>query len=355
MPFRDSAGPRLRGSPSSVGRRITVHHSTGAPVTDLSVVVVTWNTKSLTLACLSQLQLALKAVHRRRDWSSEVIVVDNGSTDGTSSEVRQHFPEMTLKENEENLGFAAGVNLGLAKTCGRFVLLLNSDAFVGAATVEACMDALGADDAVGIVGPRLLHPDGRIQRSVHTFPGVWDELLPGFIRDAGHSRRERSGGKEDGAQTLAVDALRGAVLFVRRGLIQEIGPLAEDYFFFLEETDWCWRAREHGWRVLLVPHAPALHLLGESSKRREPVRTRIEFQRSLDRFLRKHRGATSARIVLFLRIGRGLLSGLLALPAAIFSRGARLRLSDRGRVLGWQLRGRPGGEGLEGWSGDPSD
>ncbi|MEE3326112.1 MAG: glycosyltransferase, partial [Myxococcota bacterium] len=127
-------------------------------MTDLSVVVLTWNTKSLTLACLSQLQVALRAMGRRRDWSSEVIVVDNGSTDGTSDELRTRFPEMTLQENPGNLGFAAGMNSGLRKARGRILLLLNSDAFVGAATLEACMDALEACEQAGIVGPRLLHP-----------------------------------------------------------------------------------------------------------------------------------------------------------------------------------------------------
>lgn len=323
-------------------------------MTDLSVVVVTWNTKALTLACLAQLRVALVDVARRRDWSSEVIVVDNGSTDGTAVELRARYPEMQVQENEENLGFAAGMNRGLRQAQGEVVLLLNSDAFLGAATIEACMDALSSCEEAGMAGPRLLHADGRIQRSVHTFPGVWDELLPRFLRDARHARRERSGAGA-GAEGLSVDALRGAVLFVRRALIEEVGPLPEEYFFFLEETDWCWQARKQGWQVLLVPHAPALHLLGESSKRREPARTRIEFLRSLDHFLRKNRGETSARIVLFLRMVRGVLSGLFELPLAVFSSRVRLRLRERGRLLGWQFRGRPAAGGLEGWRGESSD
>ena len=323
-------------------------------MTDLSVVVLTWNTKSLTVACLSQLQVALRDMGRRRDWSSEVIVVDNGSTDGTAAELRVRFPEMALHENQGNLGFASGMNAGLRKACGRIVLLLNSDAFVGAATLEACMDALSSCEQAGMAGPRLLHSDGRIQRSVHSFPGVWDELLPRFLREVRHSARERSDALE-GPRFVPVEALRGAVLFVRRAMIDDVGPLPEDYFFFLEETDWCWQAREKGWQVLFVPHAPALHLLGESSKRREPARTRIEFQRSLDLFLRKNRGESSARIVLFLRLVRGLLSGLFELPVAVFSGRVRARAKARWRLLGWQLRGRPASGGLAGWTGKPSD
>lgn len=323
-------------------------------MTDLSVVVLTWNTKDMTLACLKQLQMALREVDRRRGWSSEVIIVDNGSTDGTAVELRQRFPEMELQENEENLGFAAGMNGGLCRAEGETVLLLNSDAFLGAATIEACLDTLSLHEEAGMVGPRLLHPDGRIQRSVHSFPGVWSEILPRFLIEARHARRERSESGEE-AQALPVDALRGAVLFVRRALIEEVGPLPEEYFFFLEETDWCWQARKKGWQVLYVPGAPALHLLGESSKRREPVRTRIEFQRSLDRFLRKNRGERSARIVLFLRMVRGVLSGFFELPVALFSSRARQRLRERARLLGWQFRGRPAAGGLEGLRGESSD
>ena len=323
-------------------------------MTDLSVVVLTWNTKDMTLACLTQLQMALREVDRRRGWSSEVIIVDNGSTDGTAVELRQRFPEMELQENEKNLGFAAGMNGGLRRAQGETVLLLNSDAFLGAATIEACLDTLSLHEEAGMVGPRLLHPDGRIQRSVHSFPGVWSEILPRFLIEARHARRERSESGEE-AQALPVDALRGAVLFVRRALIEEVGPLPEEYFFFLEETDWCWQARKKGWQVLYVPGAPALHLLGESSKRREPVRTRIEFQRSLDRFLRKNRGERSARIVLFLRMVRGVLSGFFELPVAVFSSRARQRLRERARLLGWQFRGRPAAGGLEGLRGESSD
>ena len=87
-------------------------------MTDLSVVVLTWNTRSLTLACLTQLQVALRDVRRRRDWSSEVIVVDNGSTDGTSAELRVRFPEIELQENQANLGFAAGMNTGFKRPVG---------------------------------------------------------------------------------------------------------------------------------------------------------------------------------------------------------------------------------------------
>ena len=149
---------------------------------DLSVIVVTWNTRSMTLTCLGQLDTALEVVRRRRAWRSEVIVVDNASTDGTSEALGVHFAHTKRVVNERNLGFAAGVNRGLEHCGGRYILLLNSDAWIGAATIEACLDALDANGSAGMAGPHLLHPDGRSQRSVHSFPGVWDEIVPKFLQ-----------------------------------------------------------------------------------------------------------------------------------------------------------------------------
>lgn len=314
---------------------------------DLSVVIVTWNTRDCTLSCLSDLVSALAIVERRRNWTSEVMVVDNASTDGTSSEVRRLFPDVSLRVNSENLGFARGVNEGLKAISGRYVLLLNSDAFIGAATIEVCLDALESNSRAGIAGPRLLHGNGKPQRSVHTFPDLWSELVPPFVRGRVPRVQDQS--------SVSVEAVRGAVLFARMEMIKEIGLLSEDYFFFLEETDWCWRAQKSHWEVLFVSDAWAIHLMGESSKRRNALRTRIEFQRSLDLFLRKHRGPKVAQIVLFLRIMRGLVSGLIELPLAIFRPRVRDRLGQRLGLLRWQMGGRSSSEGLEGWKGRLSD
>ncbi|MCZ6465254.1 MAG: hypothetical protein O7A09_13045, partial [Proteobacteria bacterium] len=183
-------------------------------------------------------------------------------------------------------------------------------------------------------------------------PGLATELVPARLREVLLPARFPSKRRRY-EQPIDVEALRGAALFVRRAAVDAIGPLCEDYFFFLEETDWCWRLRRGGWRVRLVPGAPVVHLLGASSKRRHPAATRIEYHRSLYRFLREHRGHAVALAVAVLRAARLLGSVLLLAAPAAASAPARARLVERFQVLLWHLRGCPAGAGLAALDGGP--
>ncbi len=147
-------------------------------------------------------------------------------------------------------------------------------------------------------------------------------------------------------EPIEVDAVLGAALFVRREAIDEVGCLSEDYFFFLEETDWCWRMRAAGWRVMHVPESRVVHISGASSKRRDPARTRIEFHRSLYHFLEVRRGAVVARLAMASGTLRGGVSLLLLALLAPFFRRYRERLPDRARLVLWHLCGRPRKWGL---------
>jgi len=319
-------------------------------VTELSVVIVTWNTRDLAVSCIRRLQWELGELGAKGGISSEILVVDNGSTDGTSEALRQHFPGIDVIRLPENRGFAAGNNAAFRRASGRFVLLMNSDVEISCASLDRCVAVLRDSPRAGAVGPRLLFPDGRTQASVHGFPGLWDELVP-------RRWRGRAAGEFDaGASSVAsVDALRGAALFVRREVIEKVGPLCEDYFFFLEETDWCWRMHDAGWEVLFVPNATATHQLGASSKRVSPLRTRIEFHRSLYRFVEVHRGPPVARAVRWIRFGRAVGTAVVSIPAALFRSSARRRLRERVGLLRWHLRGRPPQDGLSGLGGGAGD
>lgn len=310
---------------------------------DLSVVIVTWNTRELVVGCIAQLERELGGLRAKNGISSEILVVDNGSTDGTAAVLEERFRGVEVIGLPENRGFAAANNAAFERASGRFVLLLNSDVVISCTTIERCLEVLRGSASAGAVGPRLLFPDGRTQASVHGFPGFWNELFPRWIR--GRAAGESGGGSEE---VVAVEALRAAALFVRRDVIENVGPLCEDYFFFLEETDWCWRMREAGWDVLFVPDATAIHSLGESSKRVAPLRTRIEFHRSLYRFVETRRGPVSAHAIRAIRITRALGTALLAVPGAIVRPAARRRLHERLGLLRWHLRGRPDEEGLAG-------
>jgi GT2 family glycosyltransferase len=141
-----------------------------------------------------------------------------------------------------------------------------------------------------------------------------------------------------------VEAVLGAALFVRREVLDRVGPLDDGYFFFLEETDWCWRMREAGYRVRHVPGARMQHLSGASSKRVASTRTRIEYHRSLYRFVRRHRGRAALAALVAVRV----LENALPLAVPPFGPRGRERWRDRVAVLAWHVRGCPAGAGLEG-------
>lgn len=312
---------------------------------DLSVVVVSWNTRDLTDRCLASVENALVRCHTRSGLSSEIIVVDNGSADGTALMLASHHPNARAIALATNLGFAAGTNVGLRQARGSVVLLLNTDAWMDSAAIESCLAEFERQPDVGVVGPQLLHSDGRLQNSVHVHPSLARELTPSWLPELIWPARFPSK-RRPPQRPVDVEAVKGAALFVRREVIEDVGLLCEDYFFFLEETDWCRRIRAASWRIRLVPAARVVHLSGASSKRRDPIRTRIEFHRSLYRFLRVHRGERTARLVRWLRVFRNALSLAALSLLAPFSQRQRGRLGERWWLLVWHLRDCPDDWGL---------
>jgi len=316
-------------------------------VTDLSVVVVCWNTRELALACLDTVAREVGTGAAPGPGPAglvvETLLVDNGSSDGTSDAVRERHPWAVVVELAENLGFAGGSNAGLTRARGRIVLLLNSDAAVTRAAVRECVSFLDAHPRAGIAGPQLLHSDGRLQNSVHAFPSLWTELVPTPLLEWAWPRRYPSK-RRPSTGPVPVEAVLGAALFIRREAIEQVGPLDDGYFFFLEETDWCWRMAEAGWGVWHLPAARMTHLSGASSKQVDSTRTRIEFHRSLYRFFRLRRGRWALAAVVVLRV----LKNALPLLAPPLGPRQRRRWRDRVSVLGWHLRGCPADAGLAG-------
>jgi N-acetylglucosaminyl-diphospho-decaprenol L-rhamnosyltransferase len=249
----------------------------------------------------------------------EAIVVDHGSRDGTLDLVREKFPAAKLIE-QENRGLGAGWNTGMRAAGGRYFLLLNSDAWVVGDSVERLASFAGEHPRAAVVGPRLLNPDGSLQRSVRGFPTKWrlaTEYL--FLRKLAPRTRALNAfyaGGFDHDRERRADFLMAACLFVRREATEEVGLFDEDFFMFSEETDWCYRFVRAGWDVFFYPGAEAVHVGGASWTRdydpmfREQVRGHL-------RFLAKHKGmkeAERARIVL--------LAGL-KLRAYVFPKGRR--------------------------------
>jgi hypothetical protein len=311
---------------------------------DLSVVIVSWNTRDLLLECLAALERRQSSTGRS-PLVQELLVVDNGSEDGSATAVREHFPGVRLIELSDNIGFAAGCNAGIREARGRHVLLLNSDAVVCDGALERCVAYLDANPRVGIVGPQLLNPDGSKQNSIHNFPRVATEFIPKGAFQFLFRRRFPSRRWTDD-EPLEVEAIVGAALFVRRQVIEGVGGLAEDYFFFLEETDWCWRVRDAGWRVHFLPTAFVKHLSGASSKKKNPALTRIEYHRSLYHFYRKHRGSGWMLTVLLLRLSKAFLYVLTQAPLALSGGRHAARWMMHRDVLIWHLRGCPSNVGV---------
>jgi hypothetical protein len=314
-------------------------------VTDLSIVVLTWNTRDLVLDCLASIEREVLSRTDPGRLEVETLVVDNGSADGTVEAVRARFPWAQRIPLPRNVGFAAGNNAGLRKISGRHAVLLNSDTVVLRDAFETCVRWLDAHPDVGVVGPQLLNPDLTKQNCIHNYPSLATEFVPKSLLEWLFPRRFPSKRYEH-REPIDVEAVLGACMFVRHEVLEQVGPMPEDYFFFLEETDWCWRIRDAGWRVMHVPDARVVHVHGAATKKKIPARTRIEYHRSLYHFFRKNRGAAQASAVIALRFAKALLYTLALAPAALVSRGGRDRWASRAAVLAWHLRGCPAGAGL---------
>lgn len=308
----------------------------------LSIVVVNRNTRELLDGCLGSI-VSLVA-----DIPMEVFVVDNGSSDGSQRMVRERYPAVRLLELGSNFGFAAANNRALVLSAGKYCLLLNSDTVVTSGAVEAVVTYLEKNEEVGIAGLQLLNADGSRQNSIANFPSLLTELFNKSLL------RRLSPGRYPGKERsypgpIDVESVIGACLFVRRKTMEQVGMLDEEYFFYLEETDWCLRVRKAGWRVIHYPGASIYHLQGKSVEGVN-VRARIEYFRSRYLFFRKHHSPRACFLLksgLVLKTAVNLLANFLLSVATFFSvRRRRERMLLYWAILRWHARGCPSTEGL---------
>jgi len=239
---------------------------------DLLVVTVSYNTRDLLADCLDSALAGLE----RSGLDGRVCVVDNASADGSADMVRHRFPSVTLVAHDENLGFAAGNNLGLqaigfgSQVRPRHVLFLNPDTRVVDDALRALVRFMDGTSRAGAAGARLVHGDGSFQHSAFAFPGlaqivfdffpVHHRLLDSRLNGR-YPRRLYAAGKP-----FPVDHPLGAALMVRGETLTQVGSFDERYFMYCEEIDLCRRIKKAGWEIYCVPTAEIVHLVGQSTQ-----------------------------------------------------------------------------------------
>lgn len=280
---------------------------------DLSITICSWNTKD-------DLRLCLESLRRVKDEVSfEVIVVDNASRDGSPEMVSEEFPEVRLLAQTENLGFTGGHNLAIAERRGRHAMPLNSDTIVHPGALRTLMSYLVAHPDVGILGPKLLNPDGSLQFSCRRFPNPVAALFRntplGKLFPNNRFTREYLMQDWQHDEPREVDWVSGAAMVARQEMIDQIAAFDPGFFMYCEDVDWCWRAWRADWKVVYLPGAVITHAIGRSTDK-AANRMIVRFHRSMLRFYAKNQ---LPDVFVVLRPGAWLFAaGALVLRASIF-------------------------------------
>ncbi|MGI9034351.1 MAG: glycosyltransferase family 2 protein [Acidimicrobiales bacterium] len=280
--------------------------------TDVSAVVVNYNTREHLLACVASL---------RAEGVYEIVVVDNNSVDGSGLSLAEADPVAVFLPTGANLGFGRAANRGVAATTKPLVLVMNPDAVVQPGAIEALVGALGADEHLAVVGPRVDNPDGTRYPSARRFPDLTvaaGHAFVGLIRPDNPFTRRYKMLDVDRDRPGDVDWVSGTALLARRRAFEAVGGFDEAYFMYVEDVDLCWRLWRAGWKVGYEPRARVTHTVGASSDL-APYRMIAAHHRSLLRFAT--RSTTGARRTL--------------LPLVAAALGART-------VMAWAQRARRG-------------
>ncbi|MDI6870787.1 MAG: glycosyltransferase family 2 protein [Bacillota bacterium] len=254
---------------------------------DLSVIIVSYNTRELLKECLESIHAAEPQVEY------EVIVVDNNSSDGSPDMVRSRFPEVVVQANPENLGFSAACNQGIRLSTGRYVLLLNSDTVVLPGCFDRLVQFADSHPNAGVVGCSHLSPSGKMVTC----------FAYGFLFSRPATSRK--------VKALRNGWVSGACMLLRRRACEEVGGLDEDFFFGSEDLELCWRILKKGWKVYYTPDAQIIHYGAMSSGRGFNPRTYYEAKRGSGLLMKKH-GTAVHRLVWSLLIWLQLIPDLVA-------------------------------------------
>ncbi len=255
-----------------------------ADMTDLSVVIVNWNTKDLLRECLKSI------LETKADLNIEIYVVDNASSDSSAEMVEKEFPHVGLIRNQVNLGFGKANNQAISKSSGRNILLLNPDSVVKPQALRSMVDFLDSQKDIGALGARLINSDGSLQYSIRRFPTILtpftenlriNRLFP--IRSYYDRYRLKNW---DHSGVREVDQPMGAAFLVKKQVLETLGGFDEIFHMFFEDVDLCWRIKQNGWKIVYYPDAVIVHYGGRSVRKRDNISE--EFYQSLLKYFHKN-------------------------------------------------------------------
>ncbi|KPL01799.1 MAG: hypothetical protein AMJ73_09815 [candidate division Zixibacteria bacterium SM1_73] len=264
---------------------------------DLSIIVVTWNSQEFIQNCLDSIFLS------QGNFSSEVIVVDNGSSDETAKIVEELYPQVNLIQNKKNLGYAKANNQGIEEARGEYILLLNPDTQVLEDALSLMYEFVEEHPDVGALGPKLLNPDKTVQASCREFP-VFSTLIWEFFGLSWFFPRSRVFGRWrmgyfDFDKQREVDQPMGSCLMLRRATLEDVGILDENFAMFFNDVDLCFRIKKGGWKISFYPQAKVIHYKGAST-RKAKVRMIWLSHLAFHKFFKKHKASLANRLLLFL-------------------------------------------------------
>jgi GT2 family glycosyltransferase len=252
----------------------------------IDIIIINYNSTDYLINCLRSIEDSLNGYH------ADIFVQDNASVDGVDR-VLIEFPHIKLTRNPRNIGFAAAVNQALVQGNNPYVVLLNPDTFVLDDFFQKSLPFMKSHSSTGILGPKVLEEDGKLQNSARSFPTI---LTAFFGRTSFLSRlfprnpitlQNLCSLNSDGHAPMEVDWVSGACMVVNRKAIEAVGGMDDRFFLYWEDADWCRRMWKSGWKVIYYPKASVCHFTGMSSQK-EVLKSVTEFHKSAYRLFEKH-------------------------------------------------------------------
>ncbi len=268
---------------------------------DVSAIVVSYNTRELTLRCIESIQ------EHGGGLSVEIIVVDNASRDGSADAVATHHPEVQLIANADNRGFATANNQAFERATGRYLLLLNPDAHLTPGALDKTLRFAEENERAGAVGCRVLLPSGEQQSTLFRPRGLGTLLINTVVPNRLMRRSKLLGFERyvgiDLDRVQDVEVVAGCFMLVRREVLEEVGGMDPQFFMYGEEAEWCYRIRQAGWSILYYPDVHVVHAGGQSAKQ-EKRRMNLAMARSQLLLVQRTQGSVVAWLANLLMLVR---------------------------------------------------